>query len=188
MNPHLQSTSYTTAAASLLNILHYLNPEIHLTKEKEFHIWHSTTNLPTRASSIYALALYAQQHHNITPKIIVEKKQYDFPDYRFYRYTKEDIEHAAFSSNNHMKKAEKTIQIEEKTINFNDIKELLNNNILLLRLNTKPIRNEKRNTSNYIAILEYSNNQFKIIDPKIGKLDISHEILKESFESLETKK
>ncbi|MBU0456566.1 MAG: peptidase C39 family protein [Nanoarchaeota archaeon] len=189
MEPYFQTTPFTCAASSLLIILHHLNPEIELNRENEFDIWQKTTNLPTRGSSIYALANYAKKL-GLNLQIIVEKKEYEFPDYRFYRYTKEDIEHAAFSSELHKKQAEENkIIIKEKKIVIEDIKkELMSNNILLLRINAKPIRNTKRNTSNYIVVHGYSESSFQIIDPALGALSISEEIMKESFESLETKK
>ena len=120
----------------------------------------------------------------------LEKKEYDFPDYRFYRYTKEDIEQATFSSNMHLTKTEKLgIPIEEKKITIKDIKdELQNKNIILLRLNTKPFRDTKRNTSNYVVVKSYSDNKFQIVDPFLGTLSIPEEMMQESFESLETKK
>ena len=114
MIPYTQSTPFTTAAASLLTILHN-KKQIPLTKENEFKIWHSSVNLPTRGSSIYGLALVAKRH-GLNPKVVVEKKEYEFPDYRFYRYTKEDVEHAAFSELTHLTKAEEqSIPIQEKS-------------------------------------------------------------------------
>lgn len=188
MKPYFQSTPYTTAASSLLTILHHLNPKIPLTKEKEFEIWQRTANLPTRGSSIFALASYAKEQ-GLNPRIIVEKKGYDFPDYRFYRYTKEDIKHASFTAKEHLKKAENHLKIEEKEILLEDIKkELQNNNLILLRINAKPIRNSKRNTSNFIVVHGYHQQTFQIVDPDLGALSIPEEVMRESFESLETKK
>ena len=188
MIPYTQSTSFTTAASSLLAILHHFNPKIALSKENEFHIWHNTVNLPTRGSSIYALAHYAKKI-GLNPKVVVEKKEYSFPDYRFYRYTKNDVEHAAFSEQRHLNKANNVnIPIEVKEITLKLIKQELKNNILILRINTKPIRNEKRNTSNYIVVHGYTNHHFQIIDPAFGSLSIPEDTMQEAFESLETKK
>ena len=191
MIPYLQTTPFTCAASSLLTVLHHFHPEIGLTRENEFKIWQKTALLPTRASSIFALATYAQ-NQGLKPTVIVENKSYDFPDYRFYRYKKEDIEHAAFSSKLRLKEAEKNqIKIEEKPITFDDIKKKVKNNInniIIIRINTKPIRNEKRNTSNYIIVNNHQNNYFQIVDPKLGGLSIPEYILKEAFETLETKK
>ena len=189
MNTYTQTTPFTTAASSLLTILTTLNPDIKPTKEKEFDIWRKTVNLPTRASSIFALATYAKKH-GLNPKVIVAKKGYDFPDYRFYRYKKEDIEQAAFSELQHLKEAEENgVEIDEKNINFSDIKNKISKcKILLLRLNTKPIRNEKRNTSNFIVVAGYKKEYFEIFDPTLGGLSIPESILKEAFETLDTKK
>jgi len=190
MIPYLQTTSFTTAASSLLAILHHSKPEINLTRENEFDIWKKTATLPTRGSSIYALAIYAQQC-GFKPQVIVEKKEYDFPDYRFYRYTKEDIDNAGFSSDMYLAEAqEKNIDIQEKDVSFRDIHNELKKNILLLRLNAKPLRNEKRNTSNYLVVYEYSERQghFQLIDPLQGNISVAEPVLKEAFESLETKK
>tara|TARA_Y100000310_G_C20641424_1_gene794142 strand:- start:313 stop:906 length:594 start_codon:yes stop_codon:yes gene_type:complete len=185
MIPYLQTTPFTCAASSLLTILHHFN-KIPLTKENEFKIWQKTALLPTRASSIFALANYAK---DLNPKVIVEKTEYDFPDYRFYRYKKEDIKEAAFTEKIHLKEAKmNNLKIEKKSITFNELKKETENKLILIRLNTKPIRNEKRNTSNYIIITNYQDNHFQIIDPKLGGLSIPEKVLEEAFETLETKK
>lgn len=188
MEPYLQTTEFTTAASSLLTIMHYLNPEIEFSKEKEFEIWRETVNLPTRGSSIYGLANYAKRN-GLNPKIVLEDKDYYFPDYRFYRYTKKNIEEASFSSELHQKKSKELgVEIEEKKITVDDVKRELLKGIIMLRLNVKPIRNSKRNTSNYIVVSGCSNNTFQIIDPILGYFSIPEETLQECFESLETKK
>lgn len=189
MNPYFQTTPFTTAASSLLTILHHFNPKVKLTKENEFKIWRTTVVLPTRASSIYALANYAQKC-GLSPKIIVEKRQYNFPDYRFYKYKKEDIDHAVFSAQQYLKEAEQNnIFIKEKEITLKYVKkELQQNRVILLRLNTKPIRKEKRNTSNYLVVHGYKNKRFYLIDPAAGAFSIPEETMKEAFHTLETKK
>jgi len=189
MEPYLQTTEFTTAASSLLTIIHHLKPEIRLSKEKEFEIWRETVNLPTRGSSIYALANYAKKQ-GLKPKIVLEDRDYYFPDYRFYRYTKKDIREASFSSGLHQDKSKELgLEIEEKKITIDDIKkELQRGSIILLRLNVKSIRDTKRNTSNYIVVYEHTNRTFQIVDPALGTLSIPEETLKECFESLETKK
>jgi hypothetical protein len=185
MTPHLQNTPYTTAASALLSIIKYLKPQT-TTKHLEFQIWQQSANLPTRGSNIFALATYAK---DLNPTVIVENENYNFPDYRFFRYTKEDIELAAFTSNLHLKKAkDNNINIITKQISFQDILHNLTNHAILLRVNAKPIRNTKKNTSQYIAILEHNQNQISIFDPTIGGLTIPITTLKEAFESLETKK
>jgi hypothetical protein len=189
MIPHFQSTTFTTAAASLLTIMHYLNNNIKLSKDHEFAIWHKSVNLPTRGSSIYALATYAKEQ-GLSPTVIVEQKEYSFPDYRFYRYTKEDIEHATFSEKKHLEKAEgANIPIEERTITLDEIQtHLQENKIILLRINTKPFNNIKKNTSNYIVVHGYENNHFHIVNPAHTALSVPKEIMQEAFDTLETKK
>lgn len=188
MEPYLQTTNFTCAASSLLAVLHYFDPNIKLLRENEFKIWKNTALLPTRASCIYALANYAKLS-GLNPKIVVEKKEYDFPDYRFYRYTREDIDNAKFLSEIHLKEAESNnIPIEENEIGMNTIKEELKNNILILRINTKPIRNEKKNTSNYILLHGFSEGYFQIVDPSLGALSIPEQIMQDAFDTLETKK
>lgn len=191
VQPYFQTTPFTTAASSLLAILHFLNPQIPLTREPEFQIWRETATLPTRGSSIYALALYAQKQ-GFSPTIIVEKKEYAFPDYRFYRYTKEDIEHAAFSEQLHLKQAELAkIPLIVKEINFAEIKQfLLAKKKLLLRLNCKPLRNSKRNSSHFLAVMDFSleEQKYTLIDPQQGLLQLEESLFREAFESIGSKK
>ena len=126
MQPYLQTTPFTCAASSLLTILHHFQPQIELSPENEFQIWRETVTLPTRGSSIFALANYAKKQ-GLNPRIVVESKKYGFPDYRFYRYTKEDIDLAAFSSSMHLKEAEKNqIPIEEREIVWKECKLFVN--------------------------------------------------------------
>ncbi|PIN76816.1 hypothetical protein COV17_00880 [Candidatus Woesearchaeota archaeon CG10_big_fil_rev_8_21_14_0_10_36_11] len=189
MQPYIQSTSYTTAASALLTILHFFNPTIPLTKEQEFDIWKKSVNLPTRASSLYALATYAKKC-GVLPKVIVERKEYHFPDYRFYRYTKEDIVHASFTDAIHYQKAKQGgVIIEEKEITFGTIqRELEKSSIILLRINTKSLRREKRNTSNYIVVHGFTDNFFHIVDPILGEVSVPKTEMENAFNSLETKK
>ncbi len=189
MKPYLQSTPFTTAASALLSILHHQKTEIELSQDNEFSIWRASALLPTRASCIYALASYAKKK-GVGGKVVVEKKDYDFPDYRFYRYTKEDIGHAATNAAHYLKTAqEEGVEIEERKITLEEIKELLKEGkILLLRLNVKPLRDEKRNTSNYVVVFGYSNGNYAVVDPQIGEIKVSEELMQTSFETLETKK
>jgi len=189
MKPYFQTTNFTTAASALLTIISHLKPEIKATQGKEFEIWQNSVTLPTRASSIFALATYASKH-GIKTKVIVENNNYSFPDYRFYRYTKEDVEHAKISEKLFLNTAMKeNIEIEEKETSLEEIKSLLNENkIILLRLNTKPIRSEKRNTSNYVVVNGFSNGYFQIIDTAFSAVSIPENVMEEAFNSLETKK
>jgi hypothetical protein len=189
MIPYLQTTKFTTAASALLSILHNVNNTVLLNKVEELNIWHETVNLPTRGSSIYALASYAHKK-GLNPIVVVEEIEFNFPDYRFYRYTKEEVDLAAISEKRHLNKAKKeNIKIEKREIKLKEIKkEIIDNKILLLRINTKPIRGDKRNTSNFIVVYDYKNSHFQIIDPKWGAFSISEEKMSEAFETLETKK
>jgi hypothetical protein len=189
MQPYFRTTSFSTAACGLLTILHHFNPRIAPSRENEFKIWHSTVNLPTRGSSIYALASCAKKH-GLTPKVIVEEKEYSFPDYRFYRYTKEDVEAAGYSESQYLQKAKSLgVEIQENAVSVKDIKEMVQQgHVLLLRLNVKGIRRTKRNTSNYVVVHGYASGYFHIIDPAFAALSIPEEVLNEAFESLETKK
>lgn len=187
--PYTRSTSFTTAAASLLSILHHFNPEIKLSKENEFKIGHNSANLPTRSCSIYGLANYAHKC-GLKTRVVVEKKEYDFPDYRFYRYKKEEVEHAAYSDGLHLNEFEENnIRLKVEEMLLEDVKkELAGNNILLLRLNAKPIRNTKRNTTKYVVVHGYDGKYFNIMDPALGDLSIPEKVMEKSFYSLETKK
>lgn len=186
MIPYFQTTPFTTAASSLLTILHYFN-KAEATQQQEFKIWQKTVTLPTRGSSIYALAQYAAQK-GLQPKLVVEDKQYKFPDYRFYRYTKQDIDHATLSATLHLKTAEQHVEIEERPITFEEIKEKAKDHFIILRVNAKPLRNSKRNTSNYIVVHNYQNKQFSLIDPATAAFTVPEQLLEEALISLKTKK
>jgi len=188
MIPYLQTTHYTCATSSLLTVLHYFDPNFELSREKEFEIWKKTANLPTRASSIFALANYAKLY-GLNPIVVVERRGYSFPDYRFYRYTKDDIVQAAFTDQQYLKEAKQNkVIIQQREITFETILAELQHHFLIIRLNTKPIRKEKKNTSNFIVIESYSNGHFEIIDPKLGAISVPEAVLREAFETLETKK
>ncbi|MBT4446248.1 hypothetical protein HOA92_03530 [archaeon] len=191
MKPYFATTGYSTVASSVLTIVHFLNEEVSLTREEEFKIWQQTTILPTRASSIFALAKYAKEK-GCTVKVIVEKEEYDFPDYRFYRYTKEDVDNAKLSAKLLRQDAIGAgINMEVKDFTLNDVdKELLDNKIILLRLNVKALRNMKRNSSNYVVINNYNKqtSEYSIIDCGDTARSVTKEILQECFDTLESKK
>ena len=67
-------------------------------------------------------------------------------------------------------------------------KKEIRNNPILLRLNTKPIRKEKKNTSNYVVVQSFIDNYYQIFDPLLGGLSIPIRTMQEAFDSLETKK
>lgn len=189
MIPYLQTTSFTCAASSLLTMMHNFNSKIELSKENEFEIWRKTALLPTRASSIFGLAMLAKKI-GLDPKVVVEKEEYDFPDYRFYRYKKTDIEYAKYFESYYLKKAKEAgVNVQVQQIKKEDIlNELSKGKHLILRVNVKPIRELKRNKSNYIVVKSYKDKHFEIIDPKLGYLSIPEEVFNEAFQTLETKK
>ena len=183
----IRSTPYTNAVCCLINILS-LKKNTNFKQKDEYDIWLKTAVLPMRTSSIYGLALISKQH-SLTPKLIVENHEFDFPDYRFHRYKKSDVEMAKFSSEIYRKKCEEAnINITVKKIDFEDLKKLVLENYCIVRINTKFIRNLKRNNSNYVVFKDYKNKEFEIIDPSQGTLKISEEVAYNSYLSLETKK
>jgi predicted double-glycine peptidase len=184
MQFYKQTTNYTCAASSLLMILNHFRPLFRLSRKNEFEIWQKSVILPVRASSIYGLAIYAHEQ-GVGLKVITEKLEYDFPDYRFKGYTKEDIDNAQYMSELYLKKLKKmNVPIAEKRFTLKDIKKLLyDGKILMIRLDAGVFRETGR-TSNYVVIAGIKNNYFIVYDPAQGKLYISEEKFKEAFEDL----
>jgi len=169
-------------------VINHFKPDFKLSRENEFLIWQSTANLPVRASSIYGLAVFAKEQ-GLNPEIILEEKEYDYPDYRFKGYTKKEIDEAKFSSKLYHKKArELKIRIEERGFDFKEVKTLIRKNkVLMLRVNEGALR-ETGSTSKYVVIYEYKDKEFGVMDPKQGLIKVSEDLLREAFETLETKK
>lgn len=190
MQPYTQTTEYTTAACSLMLIMHHLDEKFSLTRAHEFDIWRESVNLPTRAPSIFGLAHYAKKH-GLTPTVVVESLEYDYPDYRFKRYTKSDVDLAQFASKQHMKAAEEAnVPINERAITFEEIQELVKgNHILLIRLNEGIFRSIG-STSKYVVIYGFENNVYLVADPILDNplITLDEGTLRESFETLATKK
>jgi len=190
MKSYVQTTEYTTAPCSLMAVINHFNPDFSMCRENEFIIWRSTANLPVRASSIYGLALYAKQQ-GLNPRIVLGEKEYDYPDYRFKGYTKKEVDEAKFSSRLYHKKArEQGITIHEREFDFKEVKKLVEQKkILLLRINEGALR-ESGSTSKYVVVYHYnpSLNEYSVLDPKQGNTKVSEELLREAFETLETKK
>ncbi len=185
---YIQKTPYTTAASSLINVLAHVKKDYSPSEEDEFKIWMESANLPIRASSIFGLALAAKKR-SLKPEVYVESEEYDFPDYRFYRYKKEDVELAKKSSEIYKKKAKKeNINTVTTQINIDLIKELLRKNYLLVRINVKDLRNLKSNSSNYLMFKNYENKEFTIIDPIQGEIKVKEDTIVSCLESLEKKK
>ncbi|MCF7871770.1 peptidase C39 family protein [Candidatus Woesearchaeota archaeon] len=188
MKYYKQTTEYTCAASSLLMVLHKLNSDYELSEEHELEIWASSANLPTRASSIYGLALYSKQK-GFFPKIIVSSKSFDYPDYRFKGYKKIEIETAEKLSKIFYTKAiNQGIEIEEKQIDSKTIINLLKQNKLLIaRLNAGVFRKSASN-SQYVVLYGLQENSIKIMDPLTGLHEISYEDLEVCLDTLHSKK
>lgn len=170
----------------MLMILNHFN-KLELTKDNEYKIWQNSAQLPTRASSIFALATIAE-NLGIKTRIIVGNTKFEYPNYRFKKYKLKDIEQATYTSNLFLKKAkEKKIAIEERDFNLEEVKKhLKGGKILMLRINVGKIRDRKV-TCNYIIIHGYSNKKFLIIDSKKGKMLIPEEEMQEALETVVSK-
>lgn len=191
LESYKQTTNYTGAASALISILNYFDKEFKMNEENELDIWLKSIIAPTKASSIFGLALYAKEK-GLQPKIIIEDKKYTYPDYRFKRYTKKQIELAKKIADRYMAKAEEEgILIIEKDFDVNYIDSLLmKEKILLVRVNAGVLRGTK-STSKYIVIYKKSKNdpnKYFIIDPRRRRKKVSREMLQESLEELKTKK
>ena len=191
LESYKQTTNYTGASSALLCILHYFYPEtVELTQENELDIWLSSVILPTRASSVFGLALYAK-HKGLQPKIVIEDASYTYPDYRFKRYTKKQIELAEKIADRYKDKCEEEqILIVEKDFDVNYVDSLLQKGkIMLLRVNAGRLRGTK-STSKYIVIYKKSKEKDKyfIIDPRRRRKKVTRDMLEESLVELKTKK
>jgi len=190
MKEYLRTTPFTTAASSLMAVINHFNPEFKLTRENEFLIWLNSATLPVRASSIYGLAIFAKKQ-GLNPMIILEDKDYDYPDYRFKGYTKKEVENAKFTSQLYYKEAKQLkIPIEERDFEFKEAKELVKKGkVIILRINEGALR-ERKSTSKYIVVFGYDKEkkEFSVMDAKQGIVKVKDELLKEAFETLATKK
>ncbi len=186
MEVYQQTTEYTCAATSLLIVLHHFKG-VPLTKEQEFNIWLKSANLPVRASSVYGLAIIAKDH-GLNPRIVLEEKEYDYPDYRFKGYTKVEIDEAKYSSKLYAKQArEKGIVIKEHEIGLKDVLSTLDKGkIMILRINAGALRDTK-STSKYVVVYK-EGDDLMVVDPRKGLINIDENILQEAMITLQTKK
>jgi ABC-type bacteriocin/lantibiotic exporter with double-glycine peptidase domain len=188
MQLYKQTTKYTCAAASLAMIINHFRPDYKLDIENEFDIWHKTATLPTRGSSIYGLAIYANEWR-VPLSVIVGTHEYKFPGYKFKAYKKKEIEIANFSSERFYKKAILIgIPIEEREFTLEFVKDLLKQGkVLLLRLIVGVIRQSKENkrSSHYIPVYGYADGKFKVMDPRKGPIEVSEDVVKEAFDKVE---
>ncbi|MCA9478193.1 MAG: peptidase C39 family protein [Nanoarchaeota archaeon] len=189
LESYKQTTNYTGAASALLSILHFFQ-ETEFTRENELDIWLKSVILPTRASSVFGIAIYAKEK-GLQPKIILEDAHYTYPDYRFKRYTKKQIELAEIIANRYRREAEeKGILIVERDFDVNYVDSLLQKGkILLVRVNAGRLRGTK-STSKYIVVYKKSieKGKYFIIDPRRRRKKVTREQLEESLEELKTKK
>ena len=186
MEIYKQTTKYTGAASSLLMVLNYFK-KLELNKENEHKIWQNSALLPTRVSSIFALAVIAE-NMGIKTKVVVGTTRFDYPNYRFKKYKLKDIEQARYTSTIYLKKAkDKKIPIEEREFDIEEVKQRLKEGkVLMLRLNVGLLRKRKV-TSNYVVVYGYSNEKFLLVDAKKGKMLVPEEEMKEALETIKTK-
>ena len=187
MEFYRQTTDYTCANSSLLMVIHHFKPEFKMTRENEFKIWLSAANLPTRAPSIYGMGVFAKKE-GLNVRLVMEEKEYDYPDYRFKGYTKKEIDEAKFMSKLHSKEANRLgIPIEERDVTLEEIKSLLSQGkILMVRVNAGTFRDTK-STSKYLVFFK-KREEFMVVDPLRGEFSLDERMLEEALETLHTKK
>ena len=187
MKLYKQTTEYTCAVSSLLMILNHFDSAVELSKDMEFEIWRETVNLPTRAPSIYGLAYFATNHDKY-PDVIVEEREYNYPDYRFKGYKKKEIDEAKYMSKLHAKRLTASgIDVEERPISVDEVITALDEeHVLLLRVNAGIFR-DTGSTSKYLAFIK-EDDSYSVYDPKAGIIESDRSMLKESLETLKTKK
>jgi hypothetical protein len=187
MQLYKQTTRYTCAAASLAMIINHFKPDFKLNIENEFDIWHKTATLPTRGSSIYAIAIYAHEK-GVPLKVLVGEHEYKFPGYKFKAYKKKEIEIANFSSELFFKRAvELGVSVEEREFTLEAVKDSLKKGkILLLRLIIGIVRGSKENkrNSHYLPVYGFKDDKFLVMDPRNGPLEVKEDVMKEAFEKV----
>lgn len=187
MEFYKQTTNYTGSASALMCILKNLG-KLEFSRDNELDIWQKSVVLPTRASSVFGLALYAKEL-GLDVEIVIEDFKYTYPDYRFKRYTKKQIDLAEVIANRYRDLvSKKGIKVTERDFGIEYINELLDNKrILLLRVNAGVLRGTK-STSKYIVVFKKEGKKYFIIDPRKGIKKVTKEILEESMVELKTKK
>lgn len=183
-----QSTIYTGAPSALMMILNHFDSSFEISKENEFKIWQQSCALPTRSSSIFALANIAHQR-KIPVKVIVGDAEYKFPNYRFLGYKLGEIEEATFFSELYLKETKGLgVPVEEREFDLEEIKKhLKQKKLLILRINAGLIRGQ-RSTANYIPVFDYKDGKFSLIDPRDGKTkSLDEQKMKEALETVKTK-
>lgn len=189
MDLYKQTTDYTCAVCSLMMVINHFDSSFKLSRDNEFKIWRETVNLPTRAPSIYGLACFAKKQ-GLDVKVILEEREYDYPDYRFKGYTKKEIDDAKFMSKLFAKEIGLLgVPIEEREFSFKETIKLLDEGkIIILRVNAGALR-DTRSTSKYLPFFKRKDsNLITVLDPVKGELLIDNKALEESFDTLQTKK
>ena len=123
-------------------------------------------------------------------RIILEEREYDYPDYRFKGYTKKEIDDAKYMSRIFAKELfSLEISLEERELKLEEILAFLNNGkILLLRVNAGSLR-DTRSTSKYLPFFKRQGSELiTVLDPMKGEILIDQKALEESFDTLQTKK
>jgi len=124
MEGYKQTTEFTGAAAALAMVINHFKPSFALSKENEFRIWMYSVNLPTRACSIYGLAGFARDL-GLDVRVVVGKKEYGYPDYRFKGYKKDEIEAAKYTSDIRFADNQGKYEIEVRDFELKEVDELL---------------------------------------------------------------
>ncbi|MBW2970669.1 peptidase C39 family protein [Candidatus Woesearchaeota archaeon] len=187
MQAYKQTTQFTGAASALLMVMNHFDQNFKLTQENEFRIWLNSVNLPTRACSIYGLAGFSAKH-NINVKIVVGKKEYEYPDYRFKGYKKEEVDAAKFTEKLHLSDLKQMkVEVEERDFSLKEVNNLLSaDKIVMLRLDTGVFR-DSRPSSNYVVLTDFNKN-YTAFDPHQGEIKVTKEQMDESFNDLVTKR
>lgn len=189
INFYKQTTRFTCAAASLMIILNYFNPNYKLNKKKEFRVWQRSVDLPTRGSDIFGLAIIAKPK-GLSIKAVIEEPKYSFPGYKFKGYKLNEVEMAAYSSYLYYKRAMRLgVHIEERNFDLSEVKKLLEGGrVILLRLNMSQFRTGRlgKISTHYFPIFEYKDNKFLVADPAKRLMYIDESIIKEAFKGVKT--
>ena len=188
MEEYKQTTQFTGAASSLMMIIHHFKPEFELSKDNEYEIWMNSVNLPTRACSVYALSRFAHDH-GLKVELFVGKQEYEYPDYRFKGYKKEEIDAATFTEEVYLKKLKDAgIKLNVGEFTLKKVNELVDaGKILMIRLDAGVFRDIKPSSS-YVIITGKAGKSFEIYDPYAGKIVLTEEDMQASFEDLSTKR
>jgi ABC-type bacteriocin/lantibiotic exporter with double-glycine peptidase domain len=188
MRLYKQTTKYTCAPASLAMIINHFKEDFLLNIYNEFDIWQRCATLPTKGSSLYALAIYAHEK-GIPLSVVVGEHEYKFPGYKFKAYKKKEVEIASFNSQRFYNKAKELgITLEEREFHLAEVKKhLQQGKVLLLRLIIGIIRGTKDNRRNphYIPIYGYKDGTFTIMDPKFGPKEVDEKTVEEAFEKVD---